>query len=315
MKKTKKMDFLLFDGEGGGEGSAGTASAGENTPNKPQESQNLRNVKYGSQGDNQATSQVGSEGNNGEPQNTPSSEEDLEREFAELIGKDGKFHQIYGRTVSRAIQERFRNQNDYQGQVRGYEQAAAPLFQKYGLEAGDIEGLTAAIAGDNDIYQSRAEELGITVDQHKYNLQLERDAERGRKLEAEFMNQQRRNAMFSKWSEEAESLKQAFPRFDLSSEIRSNPRFLKMLDSGATVEEAFAATHMSDILSGLGQEASKQATANVVNNFKQQAARPVESGMKHTPSATRKVDPSEFSDADINEIERRIEEEGFVLRF
>lgn len=315
MNKIKRLNFFLFDGEGadGGEGGLGQEASDfmdslDGKPkNQPNVKPDLSKVEYGSEGKGKA-SQVGSDKGVSAPN------ENVDKEFAELIGKDGKYHDIYGQMVSKAIQERFKNQPDYQDQIDGYADATAPLFKKYNLEAGDIEGLAKAIAEDDDLYNSRAEELGIDVNQLKKNLKLEADAERGRKITEEYYAEQQRNAMFRQWESEAEELKETFPGFDLGNEIHQNPDFIKMLDAGIPVKNAFAATHMEDILEGYGNAQNVQATEQVVNNFKKQAARPVESGMSHSPATARKVNPSTFTNEDMDEILRRVENEGYVFK-
>lgn len=312
-----KLNFHLFDGEGGdagssegglgAEASAFLDSLDDKPKNEPKSKPDLSNVKYGSEGRGEA-SQVGSD-TNGQAENT-----DLSKEFAELVGKDGKYHEVYGKQISDAIQERFKNQTNYQGQIKGYEEALAPLFMRYGLEAGDIKGLQQAVAGDEELYRAEAEEKGIDVKQLMHNKQLEAEAERGRRITKEYEEQQKINAMFSGWEAEAKELQNAFPSFDLNREIQENERFIKLLSAGATVMEAFASTHLNDIMQGVGQEQSKQATAQVVNSIKQQAQRPIESAMSHSPATEKRVDISQLSDDDIDEIMRRVDQEGYVFR-
>lgn len=323
MKNNKilKLNYHLFDGEGGdgsgaGEGGLGAEASAfldslDGKPkNEPKSKPDLSKVKYGSEGKGEA-SQVGSDTNG---QAEPKQETDLSKEFAELVGKDGKYHEIYGQQISNAIQERFKNQADYQGQIKGYEDAVAPLFSRYGLEAGDVEGLQQALAVDEDLYRAEAEEKGIDVKQLMHNKQLEAEAERGRRITAEYEEQQRVNAMFKGWESEAEEMRQAFPNFDLNQEIKSNDRFFKLLTAGVSVIEAFAATHLNDIMQGFGQEQSSKATNQVVNSIKQQASRPIESAMSHSPATEKRVDISNLSDADIDEIMRRVDQEGYVFR-
>ena len=302
-------DFHRFEGEGGeASGGLGTeasnflASLGINdgTTEKKEAANaqsDLSQVQYGRSEDGGMASQVGTDTNE---------TQSLEERFQQMISKDGEFHDIYGQRVSQAIQDRFKNQADYQGQVNQYEEALAPLMMKYGLDAGDIEGLTNASASDKDIYRSGAEEAGLDVGQYMERLKLEADAERGRKIMDAYQKQQERNRLFSQWENEANQLKQAFPGFDLGMEIQQNERFTRLLDGGATVSEAFAATHMMEILNGMGQEQRRNAQQDVVQNIQRQASRPMESGMRHAPAIQRRVDPNTFNDADIDEILKRV---------
>ena len=306
LHNTLRLRFDLFDGEGaGGEGSGlgPEASAfleeiGAKEPERkePEAKPDVRQIQYGkSTGDDQA-SQVGSD--NGE---------DISAEFAALIGKDGRYHDIYGQMVSNAIQSRFKNQANLQGQVDTITNDLSPLFMHYGLKSGDFEGLGQAISNDEDFYRSGAEREGVDIEQYKKNLQLRADAERGRQITEAYEQQQRQNEMFAQWETEAEQLRGAFPNFDLGLEIESNEQFAKLIDSGVDITTAFVSTHLNDIISGSTAEASRTATQNVVNTIKSRAARPAENGLNRVPALQRKSDPSQLSNDDMDEIFRRVE--------
>ena len=208
--RIKLYDFHLFDGEGAG---AEASSAGFEQTQKPQK------VEYGkSTGNDPAPSQVGSDNRGSSP----------EEEFAALIGKGGKFHDLYGQQVSKAIQDRFKNQQDLSGQIDQISNDLSPLFMNYGLKAGDFEGLKNAIANDDVFFQAQAERAGLDVDQYKENLRLKAEAERGRQITEAYEQQQRQNEMFAQWETEAADLQQAFPAFDLGLELEHNEEFAKL---------------------------------------------------------------------------------------
>lgn len=283
------INFHLFDGEGAGAAEASTPSL----------EQGAERVEYGkSKGDEQATSQVGTD--------TGSEAPDLDAEFAELIGKGGRFHDIYGQKVSETIQDRFKNQADLQGQVNQIADDLSPLFMNYGLESGDFEGLKDAIANDTAFYQAAAEREGLDVNQYKENLKLRAEAERGRRISEAYEKEQARQEMYGRWETQAETLKQAFPNFDLVAEIKSNERFADLLNRGASVEEAFGITHLPELLNGANAEAETRATQNVVSAIQNRAARPIENGVRHAAAVQRKSNPSQLSNDDLDEINRRV---------
>ena len=142
------LRFFLFDGEGGGDGAQTASTAGPEQGQKEPKPQ----IQYGKDptGNNgPAPSQVGSDNSGGGT--------DLNAEFAALVGKGGKYHDIYGQMVSGVIQDRFKNQADLQGQVDQISDDLTPLFMNYGLEIGDFEGLKNAVAHDDAFYQAAAE--------------------------------------------------------------------------------------------------------------------------------------------------------------
>lgn len=301
--------FNLHDGEGGTGGATGTeasaflASLPGGNKEQADGGSSEQRIEYGRQDPSDSQARVGGEQNG----SADGSAQDLEAEWAELIGKGGRFHDLYGQNVSEAIQNRFKNSADYQGQVAGYEQALSPLLQKYGLKAGDIEGLTHAIENDMDIYTGAAEEEGISPEQYLENLKLRADAQRGREMMEAYQQQVQRNQKYGQWEAEAYNLQQTFPAFDLGQEIQSNERFASLLDNGFGVEEAFMATHIQEIMTGMNGEATRAARAQTVQNIQQRAARPMENGLRNNPAVVRKSDPSKFTNDDIDEILRRVE--------
>lgn len=286
----KEYDFHLFDGEGGG--AEASAVGSEQATDKSK-------VEYGkAAGEGPASSQVGSD-NGGEAQS-------LEAEFAALVGKGGKYHDIYGQTVSNTIQERFKNQRDLQGQVDKITNDLSPLFMNYGLKSGDYEGLKNAIEHDDAFFQAQAEREGIDVNQYKENLKLKAEAERGRQITEAYEQQQRQNAMFQQWETEAVQLQQAFPNFDLGLEIEHNEEFANLIYNGVSVRNAFLTSHADEIFAGNNAQAEARATQNVLNTIQQRASRPAEGAMHPSGAVVRKSDPSSLSNEDIDEINRRV---------
>lgn len=307
--------FDLFEGEGSGLGAEASAFAEEigmtdysqkKRSDADSSADTSTRVEYGKAQKGDATAdRVGGD-------QTP---EDLGAEFAELIGKGGRYHDIYGQKVSEAIQGRFKNQADLQGQVDQINEALSPLYMNYNLKLGDLEGLKNAIARDEDIYRAGAEKAGLDLDTYKQNLKLREEAERGRQITEAYERQQRQNEMFAQWEQDAEVLRQAVPNFDLGLEIKNNEQFARLLDNGLDVQSAFAASHLNEILGGFHQEASKTATQNVVNTIQQRASRPVEAGLRHAPAIERRSDPSKLTDEDMDEIFRRVTENGESFSF
>ena len=279
-------DFHLFDEGAGAEASAATSEQTE----KPK-------VEYGkSTGNGGASGQVGSDQGG----------EDLSAEWKALTGKGGKFHALYGQDVSSAIQNRFKNQADLQGQVDRIYEDLSPLFMNYGLKAGDMEGLKNAIAHDDAFFQAQAEKAGLDVDQYKENLKLKAEAERGRQITEAYEAQRRQNEMFAQWETEAADLQQAFPAFDLGLELKHNEEFAKLIYNGVPVRNAFLTTHAEEIFANSNAHAEAQATQNVLNTIQQRASRPPEGAMHPGGAIVRKADPSKLSGEDIDEINRRV---------
>ena len=286
-----KWNFHLFDGEGGGD--AGEAASSSESK------QDVTTIQYGkSKGEDQTHSQVGTD--NG------AETDDLSTRWTALTGKGGEFHDMLGQTVSEAIQKRFKNQADLQGQVDRIADDLSPLFQNYGLKAGDFEGLKNAVANDDAFFQAGAERAGLDVDHYKEMLKLKADSERLSQIDEAYRHEQQKQAMYQQWEAEASDLQQAFPAFDLGLEIENNERFARLIDNGVDVHTAFLSTHMDEILNGNNAYAQRTATQNVLNTIQQRASRPMEGALRHSPATQRKADPSSLSNEDLDEINRRV---------
>lgn len=299
MKEKMILDFHLFEGEGGGEAGA--------TASQPGSTQDIKTVQYGkSAGEGQANSQVGTDNGTGA--------NDLNAEWEALTGKGGKFHDLLGQRVSGAVQERFKNQADLQGQIDQISEGLTPMFMNYGLKLGDFEGLQAAIANDDDLYKAGAERAGLDVEQYKQNLKLQADSDRLHQIEESYRQEQERQQRFEAWESDAAEIQQAFPAFDLVMEIQTNAKFKQLLDNGVDVKTAFQVAHIEELNNGMSAYAHRTATEQVVNRISQRASRPMEGALNHAPAIQRKSDPSSLSNDDIDEINRRVMN-GDVISF
>ena len=307
-----KFRFDLFDGEGGDGSSTGGdglgAEAREFLDSLPGESGDSGSgstdgdkpiVLYGK--DPEGAAEQDPAGGDDDADSQGSAKSDAE-ELAELIGKGGRFHDLYGQKVSSAVQERFKNQADLKSTVDSYDKVMAPFYQRYGVKPGDLEGLQKAIESDEELYSAEAEKQGLTLEQYRHNMQLEADAARGRQIQAEYEEEQRRNQVYQEWDRQAEELQKTFPNFDLGQEIEQNETFANLIDNGVSIRDAFVASHADDILNGLNDSASATARANVVTDIQRKASRPPENGTRHKAAVVRKADPSKFTDEDIDRI-------------
>ena len=309
MKNIKRvLCFRLFEGDGGDGGAEGGSISAEarafaESIGMSEYSQDASDgsVEYGLPVDEDGDSQDGTDTEAyGQDEYTSTGEdtaESLEAEFNELIGRGGKFEQLYGQRVQGAINSRFRNAQDWQGQLEATNDAISILYSKYDLEVGDIEGLKEAIAGDDELISSAAEREGFTVDAYRDQLNLRTEAAKGRALAESIARETEKRETFERWDMEAEALKQAFPNFDLDAEL-DNENFIAALDRVGNVQDAFMIAHVQDILSG----AMADGQQRTIQNLQKQAARPAENGVSHQAAVQRKTDPSKLTDEDMDKI-------------
>ena len=310
-----KFIFNLFDGDGGEGGSESSSSLGGLGNDAREFLRSLGEPEDSFSGSNQQVvienepTDTDAEEHNGNAQeDVPEAGET----FADLVAKGGKYHEEYGKAVSQAIKDRFKNQANYKSTIDSYDEALSPLWAKYGLKPGDIDGLSQSISRDDSNYADAAEKAGLTIEQYKQNLELQREAEKGREIAQAYEREKQRNALYAEWEADADALKESFPNFDLGMELQSNERMANLLDNGVSVMDAFFATHAEEIMQGMSQESTADARRGVVNNIKQRAARPPENAAKHNPASQRRLDPSQLSDDDIDKILKDIENGGTV---
>jgi hypothetical protein len=306
-----KFNWSLFDGEGG----EGNASSGSQSGLGAEADKFLASLGGGERTDNNDTTESPEvaygldteESDNSASESGSQEEISPEEEFAELVGKNGRFHELYGKAVSDAINNRFKNQSSAQERVDSYEDALAPIMRHYGLERGDIEGLTEAIKSDDDWIEDAAREKGITPDQYRENLRLQEELEKNQRALSEYKAEAEKAERMTAWNAEADELRESFPNFDLEQEMSYNPKFTDLIENGISVIDAFVATHTQDILKGLTEESTRSAKQDVVNQIQQRQSRPAENGLKHQPAVARKVNPSEFTNDDMDKILKEVE--------
>lgn len=294
--KNIKLNLRLLDG--GAEG--GVASTGEGSNTSQTEEKPV--VLYGKQDE--------AEGNDGNDQSAQgqgskdSGADDLNKEFEDLI--KGKFKDVYSQRVQDTISQRFKNQKDLSAQIDSYNSALAPLFDHYGVDAGDIDSLTEAIKDDDALYEEEAADRGLSVDDLRYIKELEAEQERNARLQEQMEAEQQSQAQYNAWMDEAKGLEADYPGFDLREEVQ-NEDFLQLLDLGWKMEDAYKAIHADDLLANAVGTAHHAAQKAVTDNIRARGMRPAENGLGAKAGVVIKDDPSKYTDDDIKEIIARVQ--------
>ena len=296
------LHLHMFDGGSAAAGSGASAGASGASGSTGAEGSNASQVVYGKEEQSASNNDIASHGS-GEAGQPGVETRDLSAEFDSLI--KGDYREQYQQRMNEAIQNRFKNAADYQGQVNQYQDMLAPIAQMYNLKVDDIEGLKNALTNDDGLIAHKANELGMTTEKFWKQLQLEMDAAKGREIQQAIRDEEIKRETYARWDQEAAQLQQAFPSFDLASEIDNTPGFGAYLDNGLSVEDAFFLAHKADILAGSSAQTAQQAQAQTIENFKSRQARPVENGLGSNPAIVRKADPSKFSREDVLEVARR----------
>lgn len=212
--------------------------------------------------------------------------------FDELI--KGKYKADYDARIQKTIQARMRGAKANEERLAKTEPLLQMLGQKYSVDAGDVDGLMAALDNDEQMWQAEAADKGMSVE----NLKALRTAERENAMlkRQQELNQREAAARetYTKWATQAEQAKQKFPGLDLESCLE-DAQFVSMLQSGVDVESAYWARYHDDIMQAGMEKATTEAQRKLSASVASGSRRPAESGVGNGPTVSQKVDVSNMS--------------------
>lgn len=291
------------DGGTGADGATGATATVAVSQNKGAKSNPLANVKYGIQE---------------EAAEPPAAKvetiatEDREAKFNELI--KGEYKDLYDAKMQDTVQKRLKNSKEIEEKFTSLKPTLEKLAKKYGVkDASDIDALNKAIEEDDSFYEAEALEKGLTVEQLKEIRKMERE---NAELKAQMNERQRRETaanQYAAWMEQAKEAKKIYPTLDLNTEAK-NPEFLKLLNAGIDVGNAYLVIHKDDIIPAAMQYTAKTVEQKLTNKIIAGGARPTENGNSSQSASVVKSDVSQLSKADRQEIIRRVQR-GEKIRF
>ena len=303
LKRLLDVDLTLFDGgaAAGGEGGAAAPTAGNNagqagknpTPGSGRragKSGGLGNVVYGKQQAETPAQDAASE-----PELGPDA--GGEKKTLTKEEKRAKFREL--------VDNEYKAAKETEEALSAQKPILDALMEKYRIADGDVGKLREAIEQDDSYWSAAAEEAGMSVEQYKKFRKLQRENEAFKEARRRSESRQAADRQIQRWYEEAETVKQTYPNFDLAAECR-NPQFLSMLRAGVPVGHAYEVFHLDDIKNGLVQATARQTEKKVVDGIRAKGARPAENGVSSQSGVTIKSDVSRLSRQDRAEIARRV---------
>ena len=304
MFKNKWLNLQLFAGEGAGDGGGEGAATGASAVDPGQQRllelgvpaekiRKNRAYKLNTPAQNPAAAEQGKAQENKQEQaaaaNDPAEEKKTDapaRMSWDEIMKDPE----YNKQMQAVVQSRLRSAKCAEETLGKMAPAMELLARKHGQDPANIDydALAKAISDDDDYYEDKALEMGVSVETAKRIDQQERETARQQREEARTLEEQKFQNHIMKLEQQGEALKQVFPNFDLRTELR-NPAFARMTSPnvGISVEDAYYAIHRNEI-----QKASMQVTAQKVaqkfsNAIQSGSRRPNENGTSgQAPSVT-----------------------------
>lgn len=229
--------------------------------------------------------------------------DDPEKEFEDLI--KGKFKGAFQKRTQGIINERFKTSKETEGKLNLALDALAPLFDRYGIESGDLEGLKNAIKGDAGIFAKKALEKGMESEEYRDAFNADRDREQQAAKEDFEQRQQAAREKYQDWKNQEAEIQKTYPAFNLNEAFK-NEEFKAMAMSGASLISAYRASHFDEIAAGLVAAATKRAAKNAVDSMQGNVRRPKEGGMNSEAASVAKKDVSSLTENDIYDILKRV---------
>ena len=335
MRKIKllEVDLQLFNGAAGGAAAAGGEGAAQGTDgalskadassrsgsSRRSRTGEFSNVVFGKQEDAsvaQTATDPAAGGNaegNGKSgiETTSDTLEARRKAFRDMTS--GEYKDVYTEEVQQIINRRFKDNKVMEASLNAQKPILDMLMQRYQIADGDMAKLQAAIEEDNSYWQEAADKEGMTVEQYKERMKLMHENAEFHAKEAQRAGEQAAQQQFARWAQEAESVKQLYPSFNMNAEMQ-NGHFRDLLKKGVSVQKAFELIHMDEIINATARNAAKTASEQMTANIKSRAARPSENGTSSKSAVIVKNDVSSLTRAERAEIARRAQR-GEKMKF
>ena len=291
---------LFAEGGDGGTGAEGSmaVNGGFANSDKGVKNNSLEHVKYGIQEEDSVQT------TDAQTSTTDTTDTvDRAAEFKKLI--KGEYKDLYDASVQDTVQKRLKGTKEQVARLETLTPLLELLGNKYGVDFNDADALLKAAEEDNSYFEDEALERGITVEELKRIRKMERENADLKRWREEQENRERGARLYQKWLEQAEETKKFYPDFDLETEMQ-NEDFRRLLQSNIGVKAAFQALHMEDIIPQAMQYAAKTAEKKVTDKVRANGARPTENGISSQSASVVKTNVSQFTNADMDEIIRRV---------
>lgn len=294
----KLLNLRLFDGGAATGAAEGGEGAGNGVGN-----QNMQNVVYGKSNSQGDEGQEDSQNNEGVADQT---KEENKVTLKSLLGTNPEIKTELEAMIQKRVKNSRAELEAANTRMQSLEPILTTLFARYGVQEGDLQGLTTALQRDTSYLEEEAELKGMTVEQLAYVKQLEAQnmlAQRQQRLSQEQMYKQQLQA---RWDSESMAVKELYPDFDFAAEINSNETFEKLIRANFPVKDAYEFAHRQEIEAAKQTLTAQEVQKQITSNIKARQERPQEAGLKGQSGFITKTDPSQLTSKDIKEIRRRV---------
>lgn len=310
------LDLQLF-ADGGGDGGAG-AAPGEAAPGTeasetgvPSPDAGERKGRRQRKPDPMANVEFGRAPEEAQEPAAPARQADAAQEpesFDSLI--KGKFKAEFGAAVQDIISKRFPANKANEERLEKLSPMLEALASLHGIERDengnlDEDAIIRAVMDDDALYEEEAARRGMSVENTRHVMELERDAAQRKAQEEARRAQERSYREYQRVLAQAEAARQFYPSLDLNREM-DNPAFARLIGVGVPVQTAYEVVHKDDILRGGMAYAAQTAAQRVSSSVAANGRRPVENGLgSQAPATVRITDPKQLTREQRKELKRR----------
>lgn len=237
-------------------------------------------------------------------ESTPQTDGGEKKAFSELIKNEYKDE--FTEEVNRIFSKRYKSEQGFRQKYEALQEKFLPLMERF--EAKTPEELLTKLSEDEKRLAEEAMEHGMDAEDYKKFLELKTEnrrkteyIERIEKERIEAVRARAHNEQMTKWYSEAEKVKEEYPDFELSDEVK-NQSFLTALRMGVSLKDAYRIAH-PDIYKKQIAESERQAARQMM---KEKGLRPGEVGAGGTNPAREMPRVDRMTDDELEEIRRRV---------
>ena len=299
MKEIKKLNLQLFAGEGAsgtGESNGEAATSGENATAAAE--QRLRELGVPEDKIRKRASKVASKMPMQTVKAEPAEQKTEETEVVSAPTEDNPTEETkepparmswdeimkdpeYNKQMQAVVQSRLRTAKTAEDNLNKLAPTIELLARKYNLDPTNIdyEALNKAVNDDDDYYENKALEMGVSVETAKKIDKQERDSAREQAQAERTLQEQKIQQHLIKLEQQGEAMRKVFPNFDLRTELQ-NPAFARMTSPnvGISVEDAYYAVHRNEIQAAAMQVTAQKTAEKISNAIQAGSRRPDEAG-------------------------------------
>lgn len=237
--------------------------------------------------------------------------EDPRAKYDEFM-KDENNRRFLSEDTQKVINRRFRETRELQEQLGKQNDVLARLYEKYNVT--ELDELRTAIDNDSELWQAKADEAGMTVDQYKEYNRIKREKEASESELERLKAQTAAEQLYRAWAAEAAELKKIYPDFNLVEELK-NRDFKGLLGQknpqySISMQQAYELVHPEAVEKRIAGLTEKRVT----DSIKARGMRPGEGASSSGAGIVTKTDVTKLTKKDRQELVKRAAR-GEVITF